>query len=73
MLAEADRLQQDVIVLDIGMPEMNGIEAARRLAKSHPATKPVFVTQQLDPACVHAAFAAGAREPMSPSNLRLMS
>jgi DNA-binding NarL/FixJ family response regulator len=50
-----------VVVLDIGMPEMNGIEAARRLNRSLPCCKMVFVTQQLDPAYVHAAFAAGAR------------
>jgi DNA-binding NarL/FixJ family response regulator len=50
-----------VIVLDIGMPELKGIEAARRLAKSSPGTQLVFVTQHLDRAYVHAAFAAGAR------------
>ncbi|UWZ86938.1 response regulator [Occallatibacter riparius] len=61
LIAEADRLQPDVVVLDIGMPEMNGIEAARRLAKTHPGMRLIFVTQQLDPAYVHAAFATGAR------------
>lgn len=60
VLAEAERLQPDVIILDIGMPEMNGIEAARRLNRMLPAAKLVFVTQQLDPAYLHAAFAAGA-------------
>lgn len=60
LLSEAERLKPDAIVLDIGMPEMNGIEAARRLNKQVPASKIVFVTQQLDPAYVHAAFAAGA-------------
>lgn len=61
LLAEAERLHPDVIVLDIGMPQMNGIEAARRLSKLLPYTKLVFVTQQLDPAYMHAAFAAGAK------------
>ena len=61
LLAEAERLKPDVIVLDIGMPEMNGIEAARRLAKLAPTAKLVFVTQQLDPAYLHAAFSAGAK------------
>jgi DNA-binding NarL/FixJ family response regulator len=60
LLAEAERLQPDLIVLDIGMPGMNGIEAARRLSKLLPWTKIVFVTQQLDPAYMQAAFAAGA-------------
>lgn len=61
LVVEAERLKPDIVVLDITMPEMNGIEAARRLSQSLPACKIVFVTQQLDPAYVHAAFAAGAR------------
>ncbi len=60
LVNEAIRLQPDVIVLDIGMPELNGIEAARQVSKSLPACKIVFVTQQLDPAYVHAAFTSGA-------------
>lgn len=60
LLAEADRLHPDVVLLDVGMPEMNGIEAARRLAKTHPEIKIVFISQQLDPAYLHAAFNAGA-------------
>lgn len=61
LVAEAERLRPDVVVLDIGMPEMNGIEAARRISKSVPECKIVFVTQKLDPAYVHAAFTAGAK------------
>lgn len=61
LLTEAERLKPDVIVLDVGMPEMNGIEAARRLSKSLPSAKIVFITQQLDPAYLHAAFTAGAK------------
>lgn len=65
LLAEAERLKPDVIVLDIGMPELNGIEAARRLTKLVSSARLVFVTQQLDPAYVHAAFTAGARAYVS--------
>jgi len=61
LVEEAKRLKPDVIVLDVGMPEMNGIEAARRLAKVLPSVKIVFATQQLSQAYIHAAFAAGAR------------
>lgn len=60
LLEEAAKLQPDVIVLDVGMPELNGIEAARRLRKIAPKAKLVFITQQLDPAYIHAAFSIGA-------------
>jgi DNA-binding NarL/FixJ family response regulator len=61
LLEEAQRLKPDIVVLDVGMPELNGIEAAHRLVKILPTAKIVFVTQQLAPAYLHAAFAAGAR------------
>lgn len=61
LLSEAERLKPDVIVLDVAMPQLNGIEAARRLHASLPSAKLVFVTQQLDPAYLHAAFSAGAK------------
>lgn len=61
VISEAERLQPDVIVLDIGMPELNGIEATRHLARSVPSSKVVIITQQLDAAYVHAAFTAGAK------------
>jgi DNA-binding NarL/FixJ family response regulator len=61
LLEEAQRLRPDVVVLDIAMPGLNGIEAARRLIKLLPETKIVFITQQGDPAYVHAAFTAGAK------------
>jgi DNA-binding NarL/FixJ family response regulator len=60
LLAQAIQLEPDLVVLDIAMPEMNGIEAARRLNRLLPSTKIVFVTQRIDPAYMHAAFAAGA-------------
>jgi DNA-binding NarL/FixJ family response regulator len=61
LLEEAQRLRPDIAVLDVGMPELNGIETANRLMKILPSTKIVFVTQQLAPAYLHAAFAAGAK------------
>jgi DNA-binding NarL/FixJ family response regulator len=65
LLEEAQRLKPDVVVLDVGMPELNGIETANRLAKTLPSAKIVFVTQQLAPAYLHAAFAAGAKAYVS--------
>jgi DNA-binding NarL/FixJ family response regulator len=60
LVEEAKRLKPDVVLADVSMPELNGIEAARRLNAIAPSIKIVFVTQQLDPAYLHAAFAAGA-------------
>ena len=61
LLEEAERLRPEVIVLDVAMPELNGIEAARKLAKILPSTKIVIVTQQLLPDYLRAAFAAGVK------------
>lgn len=61
VLEEAQRLKPDVILLDVAMPELNGIETARNLAVILPSAKIVFVSQQLSRAYVQAAFAAGAK------------
>ena len=53
------RVSPDVAVIDVGMPQMNGIEAARRLREFLPAMKIVFLTQQTDRAYVHEAFRSG--------------
>ena len=61
LLAAAERLHPEVIVLDISMPLLNGLDAARQLAKVSPTSKLVFVTMHADPAYVRQAFRAGAR------------
>lgn len=60
LIAMVGHVDADAVVLDIGMPELNGIEAARIINKSHPKIKLVFVTQQIDRHYVQAAFQAGA-------------
>jgi DNA-binding NarL/FixJ family response regulator len=50
----------DLVLLDIGMPLLNGIEATRRLSKISPATKVVVVTAHNEPQYVVEAFRAGA-------------
>lgn len=60
LVAEAKRIRPDIIVLDIGMPELNGIEAAQQIKKAMPATTLIFLTQQLEGTYLHAAFEAGA-------------
>jgi DNA-binding NarL/FixJ family response regulator len=60
LLERAKRLRPDAVVMDIGMPLLNGIDAARQLAKTVPHTKIVFLTMHSDPAYVREAFSAGA-------------
>jgi DNA-binding NarL/FixJ family response regulator len=60
MLDEAARLEPDVVVLDISMPLLNGIEAAKRLRATGSRAKIVFLTVHSDPDYVRAALAAGA-------------
>jgi len=59
-LDESARLAPDVLVLDISMPVLSGIEAARRLTAAGSAAKIVFLTVNRDVDSVRAALAAGA-------------
>jgi DNA-binding NarL/FixJ family response regulator len=59
-LEGAARFEPDVLVLDISMPVLSGIEAARRLTGSGSAAKIVFLTVHRDAKTVRAAFAVGA-------------
>lgn len=60
LLKVAAELKPDVILLDISMPLLNGVEAARELRKIVPATKLIFVTMHGDATYVAGAFRAGA-------------
>jgi DNA-binding NarL/FixJ family response regulator len=60
MLDEAARLEPDVVVLDISMPVLNGIEAARRLRTTGSRARIVFLTVHSDQDYVRAALGAGA-------------
>jgi len=60
LLVEAPKLKPDVIVLDIGMPLLNGLDAAERLKSSLPQAKLVFLTMNDDPNLAAAALNLGA-------------
>ena len=60
VIAAAQRLRPDVIVLDISMPVLNGLKAARRLKETGMLTKIVFCTMHAEATFVREAFDAGA-------------
>jgi DNA-binding NarL/FixJ family response regulator len=60
LLAAAAKLDPHVIVLDIAMPQLDGLEAARQLRLSHPRTRLIFLTVNEDADFARAAFTAGA-------------
>ena len=60
LVAAAEKLRPDVIVVDISMPMLNGIEAVRQIKKVHPEIKVVFLTMHPDAAYAANAFKAGA-------------
>ena len=60
LLAAAEQLKPDIILLDISMPLLNGVEAARRLHHTLPGAKVIFVTMHADATYVAGAFRAGA-------------
>jgi DNA-binding NarL/FixJ family response regulator len=69
LVSEALRLQPDVIVLDITMPIMTGIEAAHELREAGSTAKLVFLTVHDQPAFLHACFTEGALGYVTKSHL----
>ena len=60
MVAAANKLRPDVVVADISMPHLNGIDALPRLKKDNPDIKVVFLTMHQNAAYARRALEAGA-------------
>jgi DNA-binding NarL/FixJ family response regulator len=58
---KAEELKPELIVLDIGLPKLNGIEAALRIRQVSPSSKILFLSLHNSPDMVQAALATGAR------------
>ena len=60
MLSEAGRLKPDIVILDISMPLLNGLAAARQLRKNASTSMVVFLTVHDEPEFLRAGLDAGA-------------
>lgn len=63
---KTDLLKPDVVVLDLAMPDMNGLQAAREISRSHPDVPLLLLTvQQVSKELRHEALRAGCRGALS--------
>jgi DNA-binding NarL/FixJ family response regulator len=65
---EAERLKPEVIVLDLSLPTVTGLDACRELSQTHPAIKVIVFSASGDPEVEYQARAAGAAAVLSRSS-----
>lgn len=67
---KAKNLQPDLILLDIGLPNLNGLEVARRIREFAPDTRIIFLSQETSPDVVREALSLGAWGYVHKSHVR---
>jgi DNA-binding NarL/FixJ family response regulator len=67
---KAEELKPDLILLDTGLPTLNGIEVARRIRALSPESKILFVSQELSAAVVQGVLAEGANGYIAKTDAR---
>jgi DNA-binding NarL/FixJ family response regulator len=60
-IEKAERLAPDLILMDVILPRMNGVDAVRAIIEKLPETRVVMLSNYSDPGLVRASFNAGAR------------
>ncbi|WP_158749613.1 response regulator transcription factor [Acidobacterium sp. S8] len=68
---KAEELKPDLILFDVGLPTLNGIEAARRIRKLSPESQILFVSQESSSAVVQEALRLGARGYVAKTKARI--
>ena len=57
---KSEELRPDLVLLDIGLPNLNGVEAARQIRKVAPVSRILFLTSYHGPGILHEAMSVGA-------------
>lgn len=60
LMESVQRLQPDVIVLDLNLPDLSGLEACRQITQAHPHTKVIVFSAVTDPEVRQRSLAVGA-------------
>ena len=60
-VCRAAALKPDLVLLDVGLPKLNGLEAARRILANNPSARILFLTEERSPDVAEAALVSGVR------------